>query len=479
MRTILLSIFLVLAVHGFIRAQLTFERTYGGLDDDQGCQARPAANNTYIITGTTTNFWYGDHEIYVLCADQNGDTIWTKTLLNPDVNDEGRVVFPAYDGNYIVGGNTGNGPAITGFFKFSPSGDSAGVFLYNSFTANDYTGSSVQSPDSGFVMCGYSYPSKKSPLWGSQMFIQKANAGGIYVWRKIFASTGADYGFGIDNTPDGGFILCGQKDIPGEDENAWLVKTNTAGEMQWEKFFGSTNALESATCIRSVPSGGYIMCGSWYNGIIGMYGDIYVVKTDVNGNQEWSKKFGGTGDDYGISVDYTSDGGYIILGETNSFSQGTGDYDLYLIRVNHDGNVVWTKTFGGPYREGAGSVFHTDDGGFLVCGSTRSFGHGGSDVYLIKTNENGVVTSIPSRVLAANQLLVRPNPASGMITVTSPLRTLGFRITDLSGKTVTVTGGTPANIAKTIDMTTFCHGVYFLQAVTDNGILTGKVLKTK
>jgi hypothetical protein len=478
MKSKLLIIHLLLLFTGPMMAQVTFERAYGGTSNDEGYEARPAGSDRYIVTGNTTNNNSGDHEVFLLCVDQNGDTIWSRTLVHPGVNDEGVAVVLSNDGNYVVAVNTRGVPANAGFYKFSQTGDSTWAHHYTGFSGNDYATSAVQSPDSGFMMCGYTTSTKKGPLATSQMFIQKADASGNYQWRKNFPATGFDGGYGIDNTSDSGFILCGDKDTPGQDEDAWLMKINAAGDKQWEKFFGDPSALEGAVCVRRVPDGGYILCGTWYNGFTAVDAEIYVVKTDEGGNLEWSAKYGGTGNDYGISIDYTSDGGYIVLGETNSFTPGTENYDLYLLRVDQDGDTLWTRTFGGPNREGGGSVFHTDDGGFLVCGYTTSFGHGAKDVYLVKTNENGVVTASGATQIRHNHLQINPNPATCIVTVTAPVNFQRFLIADTRGHIVASGDGQPAWNPLKIDLTAFHPGVYILQLFTETGVLTEKVIKT-
>ncbi len=153
----------------------------------------------------------------------------------------------------------------------------------------------------------------------------------------------------------------------------------------FQKTYGGTG-VDAAQSVQQTSDGGYIIAGSATS-----YGagnaDVYLIKTNATGDTLWTKTFGGTGDDLASSVEQTSDGGYIITGYTYSF--GAGSVDVYLIRTNDTGDTLWTKTYGGTDQDFGNDVKQTADSGFIITGSTRSFGVGSEDVYLIKTNIGG------------------------------------------------------------------------------------------
>ena len=156
----------------------------------------------------------------------------------------------------------------------------------------------------------------------------------------------------------------------------------------WEKTFGGSNP-DGGNSVQQTNDGGYIITGttnSFGNGS----GDVYLIKTDGNGDSLWARTFGGSNDERGHSVQQTTDGGYIITGNSSSF--GNGNYDVYLIKTDGSGNELWTKTFGQIGGGNGESVQQTQDGGYIITGSTWD-GNGESDIYLIKTDDQGNITS--------------------------------------------------------------------------------------
>lgn len=380
-KNLLTSIFILLIF--FSARQIIaqgWERTYGGNDYDYSYEVKQTTDGGFIIVGSTSSFGPDTFSVYLIKTDVNGDTLWTQTYGGSDW-DEGYSVEQTNDGGYVVVGSTssfGAGSSDVYLIKTDALGNLLWEKTFGGIDADD--GRCIkQTVDNGFIIIGYT---RNFGVNNYGVYLIKTNSNGDSLWTKAFnVMTNSSFGYSIQQTTDGGYIITGYNSFF---NTLFLIKTDINGDILWTKTFGCSNG----NSVQQTNDGGYVILGSTEcsGGIWTGNKNVYLIKTNANGDSLWAKSYGGQNYDYGRSVQQTSDNGFILLGSTTSFGNS---YQVYLIKTDSIGDTLWTKTFGGMDSDDGMSVQETIDGGFIITGSTYSFGAGFQDVYLIKTDNFG------------------------------------------------------------------------------------------
>ena len=356
-------------------------RTFGGTNIDVAYGVRQTRDGGYVVAGYTRSFGtVSGRNVLLIKTDQSGDEEWLRTFGGND-DEEGYSVQQTIDGGYIIAGYTkswGAGSNDVLLIKTDTSGNAEWTQTFGGTQAEEAY-SVWQTYDGGYIVAGAtsSYGAGSRDVW-----LIKTTSSGTESWRKTLGGFGSDGARSVEQVSDGGYVVTGWTYSygPGAVGNVWLVKTDTSGNMAWNRFFGGTD-VDRGYCVQQTTDRGYIVTG--YTSSFGSgLDDMVLIKTDSAGNESWTRTFGGSGRDYGNCVRQTADGGYIIAGYTLSF--GAGGDDVWLVRTDANGNQTWTGTYGGSASDVAYSLDRTSDGGYIVAGHTLSYGAGVHDVWLVR-----------------------------------------------------------------------------------------------
>jgi hypothetical protein len=358
--------------------------TYGGAGNDRGYAVAQTSDGGYIVAGVTSSFGAGGKDLYLVRTTAAGDTLWTRAY-GGAADDSGSSVRQTADGGFVVAGTTGSFGAGAGdvwLLKTNAAGDTVWTRTFGG--AQDDIGFSVdQTLDGGYAVCGATL---SFGPYNYNVYLVRTDDEGNALWYRTYGGGNDDKGTAVAQTADSGFVIAGfTYSFGAGNYDYYLVKTDALGDTTWTRTFGGA-ASDQAFSVRQTTDRGFVVAG-----IAGSFGagssDAWLVRTDAGGDTLWTRTFGGTGLDWGLSVAATTDSGFIFTGATGS--SGAGGLDVYLVRTSAAGDTAWTRTFGGTEEDKGFAVCPTADGGYVVSGMTKSYGAAGEDVYLVKTNSHG------------------------------------------------------------------------------------------
>jgi len=473
---IFLLIFLIITAQA-VYAQIMFQRHYGGTADDYGCRVLQTDDGGYLVAAITESYGEGYRDIFLVRTNEFGDTLWTKTIGGTG-GEQPNALKVTNDNNFIIVGSTssyGEGGYDVYFLKLNQNGDIIWAKTYGGILDEDGC-DVIQTIDEGYLVVG----TTMSYATGfSSMYIIKTDSVGDTLWTKTYEEKSANTGISVIQLIDGGYFIVGQTLLPGQmsTSDCYFVRTNVSGDTIWTKTFGGAD-YDGAFEINKVAGGNIIISGTTKSYGQGGY-DIFLSMVNTSGDEIWMKTYGGVDDDYGGMFSPSNDGGYIITGYTKSF--GAGNQDMYLIKTNNSGDTLWTKTFGGNDNEWGGSVKQTSDNGFVVVGNTNSYGNG-YDVYFVKTNSAGI--SGFARIINENiECKVFPNPCFGFLNIESNITDntdFNIDVYDISGKRMFEKKvSTDESNMYSLDLTGLREGFYILQLCFENKCVTKKLLIQK
>jgi hypothetical protein len=406
MKKAVILIFIIIVSFVWADSQITFIKAYGADKNEYSYGVEETSDGGYILIGHSFSSSIGYSSLYLVKTDAYGNELWHKVFYGAS-NDERPVVQQTQDGGYIILEYSSTEHPVSRVWLDDAlliKTDSSGNELWR----NTYGGEDLalerlhieETADRGFIISGCILDINEN---GSRPgyyegYLIKLDSEGNEIWSNRFGVNDLHlYIRHVEQATDGGYIVCGFIAYPNPkgylstaNDDIYLAKTDSYGNLLWEKIIDYKD-VDYAYCAEQTSDGGYILTGETRVALDGSREDfdIILIKTDSAGNETWLKTFNIDNYDIAAYVEQTLDGGYIITGRTSD--NVVGGFGGCLIKTDANGNEIWTKTYH-DYVSGYVYVGHqTSDGGYIFTGTTRTIGAGGLDAFIVKTDSEGNV----------------------------------------------------------------------------------------
>ncbi|NNL21186.1 MAG: T9SS type A sorting domain-containing protein [Ignavibacteriaceae bacterium] len=478
-----LSLIITLLSFTFLSAQspdTLWTKTYGGIDWEIGYEVLETSDGGYIIAGLTNSFGAGANDIYLIKTNANGDTIWTRTYGSPG-NESAYSVFETSDGGYVIAGKkteAGQSYSDAYIIKTNSSGDTLWTRTYGNGNTDEINSIIQTEGDDYYIMLGNT---RSFGPGNSSIYFLEVSPAADSVWEDYFGGNANDYGQEIIETNDGYVFIGSSANFGAGSFDAWIVSIDWDYNILWSQTIGGDQS-DDGYSIQQTTNNDFIGAGRTSSFGPGDF-SFLIFRLNSIGDSLWVKVYGGTERDECKSIRQSNDGGFIAAGSTNSF--GSGNRDWYIVRTDANGDSIWTKTLGGVTDDECHSVIPTSDGGYILSGSTKSFGAGGADVWLVKLAPDP--TSINEKHTVTNFSLSQnyPNPFNPTTKISFTIAESGFT----SLKVYDVLGNEVANLISEekpageyefdFNGSDLTSGIYFYQLKTGNYIETKKMVLIK
>jgi len=346
----------------------TWVKLYGGALDDEAAAIVQTGDGGYAIAGTTSSFGGGSADFWLVKTDANGNVEWNQTYGGPE-SDVAVAMVQTSDGGYALAGETyssGAGDSDFWLVKVDSSGSIQWNKTYGEPTA-DRANFVIQTSDGGYALAGYSTGNNAS----KDLWFVKTDSSGNMQWNRTYGGSRSDSANSVVQTSDGGYALTGSTNSFGDEipHACWLVKTDSEGNMEWNKTYGGSREYLARSLVQT-SDGGYTLAGG--TGSLVNY-DVWLVNVDSAGNKVWDVTWDTREPARTTSLIQTSDGGYAVTGWTESLDGlfGFRNY-FFLVKVDLNGNIQWNSTYEGLGDSKALFAVQTEDGGYAMAGTTKS-----------------------------------------------------------------------------------------------------------
>jgi hypothetical protein len=363
--------------------QIDWQNLYGGPNHEVFRDIKQTTDGGYITVGVwnSTSHWLAKF-------DATGKIQWNATALpNETLWPRCYIVEQTSDGGYVTAGCGEDSSGEIGYnrciWKVDKDGNTQWIKTYDD-PLNGYHMSIKQTTDGGYIVSGEIEITQTD----HDMLLLKTDANGIIEWQHIWSfGSGEDHAYAVEQTADGGYILEGKTTLSASNAQLLVIKTDAAGNITWNKTYGG-KYLEwtQSNDILMATDGGYYFLAETTSYGAGS-NDLWLLKTDANGNEQWNKTYGGRYYEMSGGLCFTDDNNILITGSTHSLTQlGDG----IIIKVDLQGNIIWQDTFGHDREDQLQGIICTTDGGCIVAGNsdtTGSSGYGGWDGWIMKLKD--------------------------------------------------------------------------------------------
>ncbi|WP_309641649.1 T9SS type A sorting domain-containing protein [Flavobacterium sp.] len=486
---------------------IEWQKCFGGTDTDNIFSILQTTDGGYIATGYTRSTDidaignHGNQDILLVKMNAAGTIEWKKTY-GGSSSETANAIKQTSDGGYVIAGNTystngditsNHGNSDAWVLKLSAIGDLEWQKTLGG-TSQDNANDVTQTSDGGFIIACDIFSSNgnvTSNHGATDAWIVKLNASGVIDWQKSYGGTKLDIATSIQKTTDGGYIFAAYTnsndgDVTGNHgtntTDYWVVKINATGTIEWKKTYGGSNA-EEAKSIQQTVDGGYILCGKTTSndGDVSEFkgsSDYWIVKLNATGTMIWQKAYGGTDEEIPFSIKQTLNGGYVVSGFTHS---SDGDValnhagsiltnDIWILYLYANGDIQWQTSLGNTGYQDSHDIQQTADGGYIVAGNTggalengqvTGFLGGNLDFWVIKLGP------APLNVTTFNdsKIKIYPNPVSDYLVIGAGNMSFSkITVYDLQGRVIKRF----QDVSNQINVTDLKRGVYIIEVISAN-----------
>lgn len=433
----------LLIISGTAAAELDslWSRTYGGAFNDGFRSAVATSDGGFLAVGYTYSFGPDNANVFAVKTDADGDTVWVRAYGGPG-RDYAYDVRETQDGGYVIAGYTssfGAGAEDAYIVKVDSGGDTLWTHTYGGTKLDEARGLCVTSD--GYIVVVGMTDSFADDI--HNLFVLKLENDGDTLWTRVIDDADYNWGQSVCELGDGNYGICGARGDQTSNLQMWVLKMDPDGNVIWDYAYGNAglNNPDWGMCVCAVADTEMIVCGRYAIEVKDPMGPSQL-RADLEGSQlafrRYTREFNDSYYDYGNSICFTSDQGYLFCGAVKDNS--THNNDLMLLKRVLGSGWVWEQHLGGAGSDWGNSVWRYDAGHYVVSGHTSSYGAGGYDGWLI--NMYDPAAGVPADGVHRNTAMLAvpaPNPLGSSAVICFSLAeamTFGLSVYDISGRKV-------------------------------------------